>query len=167
MKPKEKPDFPRIKILNKSEKQKIENQLKERFGINEIPGTIITKGKERIFLFTGDLNKFPLNKFEEKIIIEKAGCYFAKTIIDNGEEKIKLSIEGTHILSDQIKENIFELNDEQLQEWMEGKELNIETGKRGLLVMKYKNDFLGSGKASENKITNFVPKNRRLKEKIK
>jgi len=31
--------------------------------------------------------------------------------------------------------------------------------------MKYKNDFLGTGKASENKIGNFIPKNRRLKHK--
>ena len=28
--------------------------------------------------------------------------------------------------------------------------------------MKYKDDFLGSGKASEKKISNFIPKNRRL-----
>ena len=32
--------------------------------------------------------------------------------------------------------------------------------------MKYKDNFLGTGKASENKISNFIPKNRRLKEKI-
>jgi len=37
--------------------------------------------------------------------------------------------------------------------------------KRGFLIMKYKDDFLGTGKASENKIGNFIPKNRRLKVK--
>lgn len=36
---------------------------------------------------------------------------------------------------------------------------------KGFVIMKYKNDFLGTGKASENKITNFIPKNRRLREK--
>lgn len=159
-------DFPKIKILGKNEKEKIELELKERFGINKIPGIIISKGKERLYLFTGDLSKFPLDKLEDRIIIEKMGIYFAKIIIDKGEEKIKLSIEGTSILSEQIKKNIFELNDEQLQDWMEGKELNITHNKKGLLVMKYENDFLGSGKASENKITNFIPKNRRLKEKF-
>ncbi len=159
-------DFPRIKILNKSEKRKIEKELQEQFGIEGIPGNIITKGKERLFLFTGDMEKFPLNKLEDKIIIEKMGVYFAKKIIDNGEERVKLSIEGTQILSNQVNKNIFELNKLQLQDWMEGKELNVETNKRGLLVIKYKEDFLGSGKASEKKVTNFVPKNRRLKEKI-
>jgi len=31
--------------------------------------------------------------------------------------------------------------------------------------MKYENDMLGTGKASEEKITNFIPKSRRLKDK--
>ena len=48
---------------------------------------------------------------------------------------------------------------------MKGNELEIQTGKKGFLIIKYKNDFLGCGKASEPKITNFIPKNRRLKEK--
>ena len=46
-----------------------------------------------------------------------------------------------------------------------GEELQIETGKKDLLILKYKDDFLGCGKASEKKITNFIPKNRRLKSK--
>ena len=33
--------------------------------------------------------------------------------------------------------------------------------------MKFKNDILGTGKISENKISNFVPKSRRLKFKEK
>jgi NOL1/NOP2/fmu family ribosome biogenesis protein len=32
---------------------------------------------------------------------------------------------------------------------MKGRELNIKTGKKGFVVIKYKNDFLGTGKASE------------------
>jgi len=48
---------------------------------------------------------------------------------------------------------------------MQGSELQITTGKKGYIIIKYKNDFLGTGKASENKITNFIPKNRRLKYK--
>jgi len=48
---------------------------------------------------------------------------------------------------------------------MSGNELNIKIGGKDFLVMKYKNNFLGTGKASENKITNFIPKSRRLKNK--
>ena len=88
---------------------------------------------------------------------------FAK--IDEHSNKIRLSIEGSQVLKDQIKKNIFEIPEELLENWMKGQELNVKTGKKGFLIMKYKDNFLGSGKASENKIGNFIPKNRRLKEK--
>jgi NOL1/NOP2/fmu family ribosome biogenesis protein len=74
-------------------------------------------------------------------------------------------MEATQLLKNQITKNIFELNEEQMNEWMKGNELNIQTGKKGFLAMKYQNDFLGCGKASENKISNFVPKERRIKER--
>jgi NOL1/NOP2/fmu family ribosome biogenesis protein len=87
--------------------------------------------------------------------------YFAKE--QNGE--IRLSLEGVHLLKDQITKGIFELDEKQADEWMHGSELNIETGKKQFLVMKHKDYFLGTGKASEKKISNFIPKNRRLKFK--
>ena len=48
---------------------------------------------------------------------------------------------------------------------MKGSELNLKSGMKGFVIIKYKNEFLGTGKASEEKISNFIPKNRRLKEK--
>ncbi|MDE1848827.1 MAG: hypothetical protein KGH55_02240 [Nanoarchaeota archaeon] len=78
---------------------------------------------------------------------------------------IRLSIEGSQILKNQIKKNTFELDEKQAEEWMSGRELNIRPGTRAFLVMKYKNDFLGCGKASEEKISNFIPKMRRLKNR--
>ena len=44
-----------------------------------------------------------------------------------------------------------------------GQELSITTDKKGFFIMRYKNDFLGTGKISQNKISNFIPKGRRLK----
>lgn len=37
--------------------------------------------------------------------------------------------------------------------------------KKGFIIIKNNQDFLGSGKASEEKIGNFIPKSRRLREK--
>jgi NOL1/NOP2/fmu family ribosome biogenesis protein len=150
-----------FKILNKKEKKAIEQKLGEQFGIKEIPGMIMQIGTERLFLFTGDLSEADLNKLERLVLIERVGIYFAK-IIDN---KIKLSIEGTQLLKSQIKKNIFELNEVQIEQWMKGEDIQVSTGKKEFLVMKFKDDFLGCGKASENKIRNFIPKNRRLKQK--
>jgi NOL1/NOP2/fmu family ribosome biogenesis protein len=76
-----------------------------------------------------------------------------------------LSIEGTQLLKDQITKNIFELDEKQAEQWMMGQELNLTTGKKGFYIIKFKDDLLGTGKISENKISNFVPKSRRLKYK--
>ncbi|MAG79268.1 hypothetical protein CMI40_02730 [Candidatus Pacearchaeota archaeon] len=148
-----------LKILNKNEKQEILNKLNKQFGINNIPGIIVKRGEEKLFLFSGNFNEKQIKNLERTVPIEGVGVYFAKLV----KEEIRLSIEGTQILKDQINQNIFELNQEQTNQWMKGQELNIKTGKKGFVVMKYKDNFLGCGKASIEKITNFIPKSRRLK----
>ncbi len=151
----------RFKILSIKEKNEIVDLLKKQFGIQKLSGLIVQKGKEKLFLFIGKFGPKEIKQLEEKTIIERIGIYFAR--IERGE--IRLSLEGVQMLKDQITKNIFELNEEQANIWMHGSELNIATGERGYLVMKYKNDYLGCGKASAEKIGNFVPKSRRLKHK--
>ncbi len=150
-----------IKILNHSEKAEIEKKLHEQHGINSVPGMIVQRGEERLFLFSGNFSEKDIGKLEKCAFIERMGIYFAK-IVGND---IKLSIEGSQILSEQINKNVFEIDEEQEEEWMMGRELPIQTGKHGFLIMKHDSDFLGAGKASENKIGNFIPKNRRLRER--
>lgn len=150
-----------LKILNKNEKQEIINKLKKQFGIQNIPGILLKIGAERLFLFQGSFNEKQIKKLEKTIFIERIGVYFGK----EQNNQIRLSIEGVHLLQEQITKNIFELNKEQTEKWLTGQELDIQTGKRDFLIMKYKNDFIGCGKASEKKIGNYIPKSRRLKSK--
>ncbi|MCK5624376.1 hypothetical protein KAI04_00870 [Candidatus Pacearchaeota archaeon] len=150
-----------LKILSINEKRKIEKSLQEQFGINQIKGLLVKRGEERIFLFQGNLSPKEIVELERKIPLERVGIYFAKIVRDEP----KLSIEGVQILKDQIKKNIFEVNKEQAEQWMSGQELNIKTGIKGFIIIKYKDDLLGCGNASEEKITNFIPKSRRLKLK--
>ncbi len=150
-----------LKIFSEKETQKIKEKLQSQFGIKEIPGILIKKGAERIFLYQGDLAPKEIINLEQEIPIERAGVYFAKEV----GEGIRLSIEGTQILADQITKNIFQLTEKQMLKWMHGNELNLKPKQQGFIVIKYKNDFLGTGKASAEKISNFIPKNRRLKEK--
>ena len=150
-----------LKILSKKEKEELATQLEKQFGIKNAEGIFLMRGQERIFLFQGSLTEKQIKELENAVPVERVGVYFGKNI--NGQ--IRLSIEGTQMLKNQITKNIFELDDKQLELWMKGQEILIETGKNDFLVMKYKDNFLGCGKASEKKITNFIPKNRRLREK--
>lgn len=152
-----------LKFLNKSEKEKLVRQLNEQFGIKEIPWEIARLGKERIILFSGKVSEKEIQILDRFARIEGVGVYFAK--IDEKTNDLRLSIEGTQLLKNQITKNIFELDEKQAEEWMMGQDLNIATGKKGFYIIKFKDDFLGTGKISENKISNFIPKSRRLKYK--
>ncbi len=150
-----------IKFFNEQEKEKILRQLKQQFGIKDLPFSLARLGKERIVVFSGDISGREILNLDRIAHIEGIGLYFAKEQMDG----IRLSIEGSQLLKNQITKNIFELDEKQAEHWMLGQELNIKTDKKGFFVMKFDDDFLGTGKVSENRITNFVPKNRRLKNK--
>ena len=152
-----------IKILNQQEKNNIIGKLNEQFGVEQLQGILLMFGKEKLYLFSGSLSEKELEKLIEITNIEKTGFYFAK--IDERTGDIRLSIEATQLLQNQIKKNIFELDDRQVNDWMSGSELLIKTNLKGFVIIKHKKDFLGSGKASENKIGNFIPKERRLKKR--
>jgi NOL1/NOP2/fmu family ribosome biogenesis protein len=153
-----------IEIIPKKEVNEIFKKLEFQFGIKEISGILLRKGKERIFLFRGELSEKDIIKLDSLVEIERAGIYIGK--IFEPTQEIRLSIEGTQIFKKQIIKNIFELNSESdYEKWMNGQELNIKTNLRGMIVIRYNEEFLGCGKASEEKIGNFTPKNRRLKIK--
>jgi NOL1/NOP2/fmu family ribosome biogenesis protein len=153
--------FERLRAIEGKDKEKILEQLNREFGITKIPGILLMRGSERIFLYQGNLTMEEISNMEKTFVIERIGVYFAKE--QNGE--VRLSLEGVHLIKDQITKGIFELDEKQADEWMHGSELNLETGKKGFLIMKYQDYFLGTGKASLQKISNYIPKNRRLKFK--
>jgi len=159
-------EYPRIQILRGKNEKAILNLLTEQFGITDLNGKIMQKGEERLFLFQGSLNPGEVFELEKTLPIERVGTYIGK-IQENREKQkaVRLSIEGSQIYKPQITKNIVELSKEQAEEWMMGREVLIKSGKHGFVIIKYKDDFLGCGNASEEKITNFIPKNRRLKSK--
>lgn len=152
-----------LKFFNKQEKEKFIRKLNEQFGIKEIPFSIAKLGKERIIVFSGDISEKDILELDKFARIEGIGLYFAK--IDENTQDLRLSIEGAQLVAEQITKNIFELDEKQAEQWMMGQELNITTGKKGFFIMKFKDDFLGTGKISAEKISNFIPKSRRLKYK--
>ena len=156
--------FVPLKIMKGKEKKEILEKLDAQFGISSVNGEIFARGREKLFLFTGKIKENELKRIEEVTVVERVGIYFAK--IDENTDDLRLSIEGSQILGDQITKNILELTSyDDVENWMKGHELNIRTGKKGFVIIKFKDEFLGTGKASEEKVANFIPKNRRLKEK--
>jgi NOL1/NOP2/fmu family ribosome biogenesis protein len=74
---------------------------------------------------------------------------------------MRLSIEGSQIIGPKATKNILEINDEQTKQWFKGEDLEMNGNFSGFLIIKYKDDFLGTGKYSNGKILNYIHKNRR------
>lgn len=147
-----------MKPLTSSDKKRIIEQLNRQFGISELPYLIIQFGKEKLRLYSGNLSKEELYYLDKEIRIENIGLYFAKQEPDG----IRLTLDGVQLLKDQITKNIIELNEQQADDWLKGNDL-IGVWDKGWKILKYKNEFIGCGKSTEQKISNFMPKERRIK----
>lgn len=158
-----------MKPLPNTDKKRILEKLEKQFGIKKVPQLIILFGKEKLRLYSGNLLKEELYHLNNEIRIENIGLYFAK----HENEDIRLTLDGVQIFKDQITKNILELTDEQALEWLKGNDLPISredasqkplgVGDYAWKILKNKNEFIGCGKSTGERITNFMPKERRIK----
>lgn len=147
-----------MKQLLSNEKRKILDKLNLQFGIEKINGEIIQFGEEKYRIYSGNFDRRELFFLDKNLRIENCGLYFAKEESDG----IRLTLDGVQLFKSQIKKNIIELNEQEALEWMKGNEVYIKSIK-GFVVLKNMGEFIGCGKSTGDKITNFMPKERRLK----
>jgi NOL1/NOP2/fmu family ribosome biogenesis protein len=144
--------------LSNPKKKKILVQLNDQYGITKLPYLLLQFGKEKTRLYSGSLSKQDLINIDRQARVETLGLY----AINNQQDQIRLTIEGVQLFKDQITKNILELNKEQADQWLRGIDLDIKSDSN-FKVLKYKKDFIGCGKSTGERITNFVPKERRIK----
>lgn len=147
-----------MKLITSKDKKKIIEKLNSQYGINEIPYQLIMFGKEKIRIFSGNIQKEILETFDRELRIENAGLY----IIKEESDGLRLTFDALSIFKNQITKNILEIDDKHTEEWLRGNDLQIKTD-RGFKILKNNNEFIGCGKSTGEKITNFVPKERRIK----
>jgi NOL1/NOP2/fmu family ribosome biogenesis protein len=147
-----------MKLITSKDKKKIIEQLNKQYGINEIPYQLIMFGKEKIRIFSGEIGRENLNIFDRELRIENAGLY----IIKEESDGLRLTFDALSIFKNQITKNILEIDDKNAEEWLKGNDLQINADK-GFKVLKNNHEFIGCGKSTGEKITNFVPKERRIK----
>lgn len=150
-------------FLSKEEKRNIEKEL-EKFGIKEVPFVLLKFGQDRIRAYSGSLNRDELNRICENTFVELIGLYFAK--IDGDE--LRLSLDALHLLKEQITKRIINLDSEQKEKYLEGKDVDLKEEQKelkeekGYFILKHNEDILGMAKVVNNKfIKNYLPKERR------
>ena len=147
-----------MKTLSSSRKKKIIQQLEDQFGITSLPYLFLQFGKDKIRVYSGNLSKENLNNLDKNTRIENMGLYFARIQSDG----IRLTIDGIQLVKDQITKNIMEINNNQAKDWFKGNDLDIKA-ESAFKILKNNNEFIGCGKSTGDRITNFVPKERRIK----
>ena len=157
----------KLEILSKRDKEKISELLKDAYGLGLPRCHIIQSSKERLRIFTGDLSERELLILANTIRLETIGLYFA--FIKNENEKgseFRLSFDSSLVFKDATK-NILELDEGQMKLWISGHDLDIDSDKIELVypfvLLRYKEEIIGCGKLTQNKVLNFVPKERRIK----
>lgn len=143
-----------LKILNTREAKEIFSTIESQWGAKlKLDYALLQNNQNRIFLANRELSKISL----EKLRINSIGMYFCET--GNG---IRLSIEGSQLVGPKANKNIAEINEDQAKRWMKGEDLDIEGDYSGFVILKNKDDFLGTGKYRDGTILNYVGKERRI-----
>lgn len=144
-----------LTFLNNKQRKELQAKL-EKFGIQELPRHLIQTGKEKIRAFSGEISGEEIMSIWNNIHVEGIGL----NLLNVSDDEPRITLDGLHLLKPEKR--ILELDKKQAEQWMKGKELEIDSEK-GYLVLKYNGDLLGIGKSNSSKIINFLPKERRVK----
>ncbi|MDD5254189.1 MAG: hypothetical protein PHG05_03770 [Candidatus Nanoarchaeia archaeon] len=144
------------KFLDSKEKKQLLMRISKQYGINELKLDYIflKDQKGKIYLISNKLREFD----RERLNIVSYGLYFARE-----ESELRLSIEGSQLIGKNATKNIIELNEKQIKQWMQGLDIDIDSDCDGFVLIKHNKDFYGCGKYKDNKILNFISKDRRIK----
>ncbi|NJE76031.1 hypothetical protein [Thermococcus sp. ES12] len=91
---------------------------------------------------------------------DRQGVYFGRVESDG----IRLSIEGSFLVGPKATKNVVELDDERAKRYLAGESVEInDKDLHGWVIVRWRSYYLGSAKAKEGRLINYVPKERRLK----
>jgi len=148
----------KLQFLKSKEKRTLVEELEEQYGITELPYLLLETGKQKIRGFSGHLSKEEIVQLTRLTNVEIIGAY----LINQKDQNARISFDAIQLFKEQITKNIIEINNQQLQLWLRGYDLEIQAP-RGIVVLKYQEDLVGIGKSNTEKIFNYVPKERKLK----
>ena len=148
--------MPELKILNNREIKEILKLVERQWNAKvKMDYGFLKNTKGRIFIISKDIAGIDTSKLR----LNSAGMYFCE--IDN--KGIRLSIEGSQLIGSNATKNVVELDEDEVKKWFKGEDLEKNCdGCSGFVILRHKNDFLGTGKYANGKILNYVGKSRRI-----
>ncbi len=146
-----------ISPINKREAKKIIELIENYYSINNLKLDFFFLQAKNGKLYIINRNFIKLN--EKDFRINSVGLYFGK--LEHNE--LRLSIEGSQIIGPHAKKNIINLSKQEITEWVKGNDLVKDSNAKGVQLVRYGDDFFGSGRFVKGRLLNFIPKSRRIK----
>ena len=148
--------MPELKILNSREIKEIYSMIEKQWGAKiRLDYGFLKNNKNRVFIISKDISRIDTSKLR----LNSVGMYFCEF----DSIGIRLSIEGSQIVGLKATKNIVEVNEEEMKKWFKGEDLEKECRDcSGFLILRHKDDFMGTGKYVNGKILNYVGKTRRV-----
>ena len=152
-----------IQRLKSNNAKKLLQGIAKQFGCEE--KSFLSAFKDFAFFQKGDkihvAIQEPILQLKDRFKINSAGLYFCK----EEPEGIRLSMEGSWIVSPHAKKNILHLSKEEAIKWMAGKDINGDFSDFDrYVILDYSGYVLGCGKVTKKAdvVKNFMPKERRI-----
>ena len=145
-----------LEVLSKKDTKPILQEIKDQWdAVVDFDEFVFLKNdKNRVFIVKRDVFDIDV----ERLRVNSLGIYLCE--IGKG---IRLSIEGSQMVGPKAIKNVFEISEEQVQQWLRGENLVVkDKNYSGFVIIKHKDDYLGTGKIKDCVVLNFVPKIRRL-----
>lgn len=128
--------------------------LSEQFGFEEtLDYAFLINDKNRVYIVNRSIDNIEFTKLRVNTI----GLYIGEI----NDKEMRLSIEGSELIGPKSTKNVVEIEDSKA--WMRGEEPATELKDIPFyVIIKHKDDYLGSGKIREGRILNYVSKTRRI-----
>lgn len=145
----------KYQILSKKKAKKINDMIENQWGTRLDDSYVFLENEGDIFITSRAIENIPF----ENLRVNAVGLYIAEI----KHNTIRLSIEGSQLIGPSATRNVLEIQPEHVKAWVKGEDIPADS-MEGFVIIKSGDDFLGCGKAKENKVLNYVPKARRVKE---
>ncbi|MDI3474607.1 MAG: hypothetical protein PWQ79_378 [Thermococcaceae archaeon] len=113
-----------------------------------------------IYLIRGNHQKVYARKPCQLDVGRNDGWLYFGRIESDG---IRLTIEGSFLVGPKATKNVIELDDERARRYLAGESIEVDENLYGWFIMKWRSYYLGSAKAKDGRLLNYVPKERRLR----
>ncbi|MBS3145356.1 hypothetical protein J4414_00955 [Candidatus Woesearchaeota archaeon] len=142
-----------MKILNKKQIRELMNLLNKQFGFEDNLDYVFVKEGKDYYITNRNIGSIDIKSLN----IKRIGIFFGRVINNN----FILSIEGSQIVGSKSKKNIIDLDEEEVECWFKGMNI-MKDVEKGIYLVRYKKDFIGSCKAANFEMFNSLDKNRKV-----